>query len=121
VAGAGFTDTLQKRRKLVIAHLEKTKSNLAASRISTLPPSTTHVFGDNVEKIKQSLKLSQLIKQREVFRKPFTSGSVYKRGSGFKTRGGPRKDYYPTPSRRGGGSGSGNRGGGRPRARGKRG
>jgi hypothetical protein len=119
VAGAGFTDTLQKRRKLVIAHLEKTKSNSAASRISALPPSTTHVFGDNVEKIKQSLKLTQLIK-REVNRKPFTPRSDYKRGSGFRPRGGPRKEYHPIPSRRGGGSASGNRGG-RPRFRGKRG
>jgi hypothetical protein len=99
---------------LVIAHLERTKSNAAASRISALPPSATHVFGDNVEKIKQSLKLTQLIK-REVYKKPFTD---YKRGSGFRSR--VKEQYYPNPPRRAGGSASGNRGG-RPPSRGRRG
>jgi hypothetical protein len=64
VAGVGYTDVLQKRRKLVIANLQRTKSSTAASRIQALPPSATHVFGDNVQKIKESLKLTQLIKQR---------------------------------------------------------
>jgi hypothetical protein len=83
---------LHKRRKLVIDNLERTKSAMAATRIQALPLSSTHVFGDQVQKIKESLKLTQLIKQKD--KKSFRqTSSSYTRRDGDNGKDRAYRDY----------------------------
>ena len=62
VACHGYNDSLYNRRKNVLDNMARSKSTLAVKRLQNLPPSTRYLFGNDITKIKDSLKMTNALR-----------------------------------------------------------